>query len=50
MKGIIYPQKNNGEVITKKLYSSSNLKLSETVDITLPKNKKYEEIKKWTYI
>lgn len=44
-KGIIYPQKNNGEVITKKLYSSSNLKLSETVDITLPKNKKYEEIK-----
>lgn len=44
-KGIIYPQKNNGEVVTKKLYSSSNLKLSETVDITLPKNKKYEEIK-----
>lgn len=44
-KGIIYSQKNNGQVVTKKLYSSSNLKLSETIEIKLPKNKKYDEIK-----
>lgn len=44
-KGIIYPQKNNGELVAKKLYSSSNLKLSETINIKLPQNKKFEEVK-----
>lgn len=44
VKGIIYPQKNDGSIVNKKLYSSSNLKLTETVNIKLPENKEFKEI------
>lgn len=43
-KGIIYPKKNDGSIVNKKLYSSSNLKLTETVNIKLPENKEFKEI------
>jgi len=43
-KGTIYPKKNDGSVVNKKLYSSSNLKLTETVNIKLPENKEFKEI------
>lgn len=44
-KGVIYPQRNDGRIINKKLYSSGNLELSEMINIKLPENKKYEEVK-----
>lgn len=44
-KGVIYPQRNDGRTVNKKLYSSGNLELSETINIKLPTNKKYEEVK-----
>lgn len=43
-KGIIYPKKNDGSIVNKKLYSSSNLKLTETVNVKLPENKEFKEI------
>lgn len=43
-KNIIYPKKNDGSIVNKKLYSSSNLKLTETVNVKLPENKEFKEI------
>ncbi len=40
----IYPLKNDGSTVSKKLYSSSDNTKFETINIKFPNNKKYDEI------
>lgn len=43
-KNLVYPLKNDGSVISKRLYSDSDLSKFVDLNITFPNNKKYNEI------
>ena len=40
----VYPLLNNGSTVSKKLYSRSNLNLSDSINIKMPNNKLFSEI------